>query len=171
MSKCAHTDNLDPSSSRKRTATHKIRLPRAPARRGTSTFSKHTPHSHSHSANEERPQASIDATGSPLTDEALAAAKSADAVLLGAIGGPVRLTLPSILYTRKSSQAHTNTRSVDRNTAPGPSARNKASSSSAKNSTPSATCAPATSPPTHSPPSPRSKSTYAAGSTSPSSAS
>ncbi|KAK8241078.1 Isocitrate/isopropylmalate dehydrogenase-domain-containing protein [Phyllosticta capitalensis] len=33
-------------------------------------------------------EASIDATGSPLTDEALAAAKSADAVFLGAIGGP-----------------------------------------------------------------------------------
>ncbi|KAL6804520.1 Isopropylmalate dehydrogenase-like domain-containing protein [Trichoderma sp. SZMC 28013] len=31
---------------------------------------------------------SIDATGSPLTDEALAAANAADAVLLGAIGGP-----------------------------------------------------------------------------------
>lgn len=37
-------------------------------------------------------QASIDATGSPLTDEALEAAKNADAVLLGAIGGPVRST-------------------------------------------------------------------------------
>lgn len=36
-------------------------------------------------------QASIDATGSPLTDEALNAAKNADAVLLGAIGGPVRV--------------------------------------------------------------------------------
>ena len=35
-------------------------------------------------------QASIDAHGVPLTDEALNAAKSADAVLLGAIGGPVR---------------------------------------------------------------------------------
>lgn len=35
-------------------------------------------------------QASIDATGSPLTDEALTAAKNADAVVLGAIGGPVR---------------------------------------------------------------------------------
>lgn len=34
------------------------------------------------------PQASIDATGSPLTDEALTAAKNADAVILGAIGGP-----------------------------------------------------------------------------------
>jgi isocitrate/isopropylmalate dehydrogenase len=34
-------------------------------------------------------QASIDAHGVPLTDEALNAAKSADAVLLGAIGGPV----------------------------------------------------------------------------------
>ncbi|KAL9630802.1 MAG: hypothetical protein Q9164_006229 [Protoblastenia rupestris] len=33
-------------------------------------------------------KASIDATGSPLTDEALNAAKNADAVLLGAIGGP-----------------------------------------------------------------------------------
>ncbi|KAJ5704039.1 Isopropylmalate dehydrogenase-like domain-containing protein [Penicillium malachiteum] len=32
--------------------------------------------------------ASIDAHGTPLTDEALAAAKNADAVLLGAIGGP-----------------------------------------------------------------------------------
>ncbi|OJI84872.1 hypothetical protein ASPTUDRAFT_64876 [Aspergillus tubingensis CBS 134.48] len=32
--------------------------------------------------------ASIDATGNPLTDEALTAAKNADAVLLGAIGGP-----------------------------------------------------------------------------------
>ncbi|EXJ89814.1 3-isopropylmalate dehydrogenase [Capronia epimyces CBS 606.96] len=31
---------------------------------------------------------SIDAHGTPLTDEALAAAKAADAVLLGAIGGP-----------------------------------------------------------------------------------
>ncbi|KAI4111523.1 MAG: hypothetical protein LQ345_006748, partial [Seirophora villosa] len=31
---------------------------------------------------------SIDATGLPLTDEALAAAKGADAVILGAIGGP-----------------------------------------------------------------------------------
>lgn len=37
-------------------------------------------------------QASIDATGSPLTDEALTAAKNADAVILGAIGGPVRAT-------------------------------------------------------------------------------
>ncbi len=33
-------------------------------------------------------QASIDATGSPLIDEALSAAKNADAVILGAIGGP-----------------------------------------------------------------------------------
>jgi isocitrate/isopropylmalate dehydrogenase len=34
---------------------------------------------------------SINATGYPLTDEALQAAKSADAILLGAIGGPVSL--------------------------------------------------------------------------------
>lgn len=33
-------------------------------------------------------KASIDATGVPLTDEALEAAKAADAVILGAIGGP-----------------------------------------------------------------------------------
>jgi 3-isopropylmalate dehydrogenase len=33
-------------------------------------------------------QCSIDQTGTPLTDKALAAAKAADAVLLGAIGGP-----------------------------------------------------------------------------------
>jgi 3-isopropylmalate dehydrogenase len=32
---------------------------------------------------------SINATGTPITDEALNAAKTADAVLLGAIGGPV----------------------------------------------------------------------------------
>ena len=32
--------------------------------------------------------AAIDATGSPLPDESLAAAKSSDAVLLGAVGGP-----------------------------------------------------------------------------------
>lgn len=38
-----------------------------------------------------RVQASIDATGSPLTDEALTAAKNADAVFLGAVGGPVCL--------------------------------------------------------------------------------
>ncbi|KAI0003591.1 3-isopropylmalate dehydrogenase [Xylariaceae sp. FL0662B] len=34
------------------------------------------------------PQCSIDQTGTPLTDAALAATKAADAVLLGAIGGP-----------------------------------------------------------------------------------
>lgn len=39
-------------------------------------------------------QASIDAVGTPLTDEALTAAKNADAVILGAIGGPV--SLPSL---------------------------------------------------------------------------
>lgn len=41
-------------------------------------------------------QASIDATGSPLTDEALHAAKNADAILLGAIGGPVRPPFSSL---------------------------------------------------------------------------
>lgn len=63
------------------------------------------------------PQASIDATGSPLTDEALAAAKKADAVLLGAIGGPVRPCFPHFpslpilsLYTTALLQAKTDTR-------------------------------------------------------------
>jgi 3-isopropylmalate dehydrogenase len=36
---------------------------------------------------------SINAHGNPLTDEALQAAKSADAILLGAIGGPVRYNI------------------------------------------------------------------------------
>ena len=34
-------------------------------------------------------KASIDAYGTPLTEETLAAAKAADAVILGAVGGPV----------------------------------------------------------------------------------
>ena len=34
-------------------------------------------------------QCSIDAHNNPLTDEALAAAKGADAIILGAVGGPV----------------------------------------------------------------------------------
>lgn len=40
---------------------------------------------------------SIDATGSPLTDEAIAAAKASDAVLLGAVGGPKWDNLPGNL--------------------------------------------------------------------------
>ena len=40
---------------------------------------------------------SINAHGIPLTDEALQAAKSADAILLGAIGGPVRYFIPLLL--------------------------------------------------------------------------
>ncbi|KAI4090413.1 MAG: hypothetical protein LQ344_004719 [Seirophora lacunosa] len=46
-------------------------------------------------------QCSIDATGLPLTDEALAAAKGADAVILGAIGGPVRFLNPA--FTAKNT--------------------------------------------------------------------
>lgn len=45
--------------------------------------------------------ASIDATGSPLTDEALTAAQNADAVILGAIGGPVRFPLRNRLFRPK----------------------------------------------------------------------
>ena len=41
-------------------------------------------------------KASIDATGVPLTDEALTAAKNANAVILGAIGGPVNS--PSLFH-------------------------------------------------------------------------
>lgn len=36
------------------------------------------------------PQCSIDAHNNPLTDEALSACKNADAIILGAVGGPVR---------------------------------------------------------------------------------
>ncbi|POR38742.1 3-isopropylmalate dehydrogenase [Tolypocladium paradoxum] len=58
---------------------------------------------------------SIDATGSPLTDEALAAAKSASAVLLGAIGGPEWGTGPvrpeqGILRLRKEMGTYGNLR-------------------------------------------------------------
>jgi isocitrate/isopropylmalate dehydrogenase len=35
-------------------------------------------------------QCSIDAHNNPLTDEVLEAAKGADAIILGAVGGPVR---------------------------------------------------------------------------------
>lgn len=42
------------------------------------------------------PKASIDKTGSALTDEALAAAKAADAIILGAIGGPVSRPVRSV---------------------------------------------------------------------------
>lgn len=63
---------------------HQVQLPGAPSRwRTSSSVHIPTPNTNSHPS-----QASIDATGSPLTDEALAAAKAADAVLLGAIGGP-----------------------------------------------------------------------------------
>jgi 3-isopropylmalate dehydrogenase len=38
---------------------------------------------------------SIDKLGTPITDEALDAAKAADAILLGAIGGPVSSLPPT----------------------------------------------------------------------------
>lgn len=38
-----------------------------------------------------RRQCSIDAHNNPLTDETLDAAKKADAIILGAVGGPVRI--------------------------------------------------------------------------------
>lgn len=44
---------------------------------------------------------SIDATGVPLTDEALAAAKAADAVLLGSVGGPKWDNMPGNLRPEK----------------------------------------------------------------------
>jgi 3-isopropylmalate dehydrogenase len=43
--------------------------------------------------------ASIDAHGIPLTDEALDAAKKADAILLGAIGGPVGPSIGCLLHS------------------------------------------------------------------------
>lgn len=45
--------------------------------------------------------ASIDVHGVPLTDDALAAAKASDAVLLGAVGGPKWDTLPGHLRPEK----------------------------------------------------------------------
>lgn len=45
--------------------------------------------------------ASIDATGVPLTDEALETAKRSDAVLLGSVGGPKWDTLPGHLRPEK----------------------------------------------------------------------
>ncbi|KAI9863349.1 MAG: 3-isopropylmalate dehydrogenase [Trichoglossum hirsutum] len=59
--------------------------------------------------------ASIDAEGTPLTDEALSAAKNADAVILGAIGGPKwghGLIRPEqgLLKLRKEMQAFGNLR-------------------------------------------------------------
>ncbi|KAH0545100.1 hypothetical protein GP486_008475, partial [Trichoglossum hirsutum] len=59
--------------------------------------------------------ASIDADGTPLTDEALSAAKNADAVILGAIGGPkwgTGLIRPEqgLLKLRKEMQTFANLR-------------------------------------------------------------
>ncbi|KAH0538426.1 3-isopropylmalate dehydrogenase A [Glutinoglossum americanum] len=59
--------------------------------------------------------ASIDAVGTPLTDEALSAAKNADAVILGAIGGPkwgTALIRPEqgLLKLRKEMQTFGNLR-------------------------------------------------------------
>jgi len=59
--------------------------------------------------------ASIDATGEPLTDQALDAAKAADAVLLGAVGGPKWGTgkvrpEQGLLKLRKEMQAFGNLR-------------------------------------------------------------
>lgn len=72
---------IDPPHNRKE-QRRKIQHPRSPPRwrRYHFTCSQIVT---SHTA-----QASIDATGTPLTDEALEAAKAADAVILGAIGGP-----------------------------------------------------------------------------------
>ncbi len=45
--------------------------------------------------------AAIDATGGPLPDETVAACKAADAVLLGAVGGPKWDTLPTAIRPEK----------------------------------------------------------------------
>ena len=47
--------------------------------------------------------ASIDATGVPLTDETVAAAKKSDAVLMGSIGG-IRLPRPGISWHRSCAR-------------------------------------------------------------------
>ena len=76
-------------------------------------------------------KASIDATGEPLTDEALTAAKNADAVILGAIGGPVCTPLCTP-PTRLSNQDAHYFLAPSRNGALAPCVLNKASSDSAK---------------------------------------
>lgn len=86
-------------------------------------------------------QASIDANGSPLTDEALEAAKNADAVLLGAIGGPVRPTHPPKAHKR-TPYLRT---AMNRNGAPALSARSRVFCVCARRWARSATCDPATS--------------------------
>ena len=95
-------NNPDPPRSRERTTADQIRLPRTPAGRGTLRYADSTLPPAIASRLTLKVQASIDATGSPLTDEALAAAKNADAVLLGAIGGPVRLAFPTLHYNLPS---------------------------------------------------------------------
>ena len=49
-------------------------------------------------------KASIDKTGLALTDDALAAARDADAIILGAIGGPVRTQVPIQLAVHLSTR-------------------------------------------------------------------
>lgn len=78
------TRHIDPQGDREGVQGHLVQLQRATAWWCTSR------HSHLSTTKADVLQASIDAHGIPLTDEALSAAKSADAVLLGAIGGPVR---------------------------------------------------------------------------------
>lgn len=115
-------------------------------------------------------QCSIDAHGKPLTDEALSAAKNADAIILGAIGGPVRPHPPTSTPISQPFLEANQSYSANRNGAPAPSVPNKASSPSANPSPHSATSALAPSPPKASSRAPRSKSPSAAASTSPSSA-
>ena len=45
---------------------------------------------------------SIDATGLPLTDQALADAKASDAVLLGSVGGPSGTTSPDTFARKRA---------------------------------------------------------------------
>lgn len=54
-----------------------------------------------------RLKASIDATGVPLGQQAIDAAKSADAVLLGAIGGPVSAFSVRELFPPVSERSQT----------------------------------------------------------------
>lgn len=51
-----------------------------------------------HHASTKESQCSIDAHNNPLTDETLDAAKKADAIILGAVGGPVRASTTTMRY-------------------------------------------------------------------------
>lgn len=149
-----------PPSRRETEIRDQIQFPGTPPRRREYESLHSLTHNGVHLAKTST-KCSIDATGTPLSDEALTAAKNADAVILGAIGGPVRLesffhfTISTpIRFILPSQNPHLTTH---RNGAQAPSALNKASSPSENPSPHSGTSALVPSPPPPSSQSPHSK--------------